>query len=662
MSATLYAVSFVLPLVAGLAAVLLRQSPRETAFAHATLIVSGAVGIAASIWFAFGLAGAGPSGVGIFSFGALAFLVTPLSAFFAALVFVGVTLTSWFSLGYLPRYRTTYALPWLDAASALFIFGMLATLFAGNPFTFLLGWELMSVPAYFLIIADPNREALAAGFRYLLMAQIGFVSLLAGFMLLAAGNLFLPWALVAGAAARLSPLAAVSAFLLLFAGFGSKAGLVPLHQWLPYAHPMAPSSSSALLSGVMLKVALYGFVLTLGLFPALPLSWAALVILLGLLSAFFGVLHAVVENDAKRMLAWSSIENMGLLFTGVGLLMAMSTFPPSALLDALRAAVTGFVALHTLNHALFKSGLFMATGAVVAETHTRELDALGGLARAWPVFSGAFLVLALSAAALPPTGTFFGEWLLLQSLALAFSAPAPSVAFVAALVLGVVALVGGLALFAFVKLFSVAFLGRARSQRAEHVAPLPKTLALPPMVAAALVALSGLYAFPFFSRIVGLPTFREGLGAVIVPGASLDPLVVFGALALALAAVAFAYARLSPRRAIRVTDTWDCGTPLSPRMQYTATGFVAPIRFFFRSIVLAQKELVAEPIVATNPWIARRRLTWATGSFWERSVYEPVGKAVVGLSQFARRLQNGSVQFYLLLVFVALVVTIIVAL
>ena len=661
MLVSLYRLALVLPMVSAGASLALMHRKRQSPYAHVLLILSGVCGLLATGMF-YDLLAQGRLGFAVLYVSPLfSLVVTPLSAFFLGIVFLGESLTSWYALGYLPHYRDTYRLPWLDFATGFFIFGMLVTLMAAQPFAFLVAWELMSVAAYFLIVADGSKESLSAGFRYILMAQIGFLCLLLGFSLLAGGNPFLPWAMVAQAAAALSPGVRATAFVLLFAGFGSKAGLVPLHQWLPAAHPQAPSHSSALLSGVMLKVALYGFILSLGLFPGVPLSWAILVVVVGLVSAFFGVLHAVVENDAKRMLAWSSIENMGLLFAGVGLVLVVSAVPVGASTAALSAALAGFVALHALNHSLFKSGLFMATGAVVTQTHTRDLDRLGGLARAWPLFSGLFLALALSAAALPPSGTFFGEWLLVQSLAVGFGSGTPFLSLTFALVLAAVALVGGLAIFAFVKLFSIAFLGRARSEEAELVGPMPRALTLPPLVSAALLALSGLFAFPLLASPGNVRFSDLPLITTLQPGGAVSAWLLVVALMLA-AGIVLVVLRVFARNAVRVTDTWDCGTPLSARMQYTATGFSAPIRFFFRSFVLSQKKLVVEPMVATNPWIAHHRLSWTTDSFWEAWLYRPVGKAALSLARHTRRLQNGAVQFYLLLVFVALVGVIIFAL
>lgn len=662
MLASLYLVAFVLPLLAALAAIVLGPVQHESKIVHGLLMLSGITGLSATFVFFNGLMHGTVTAVTVFSALLLPFAVTPLSAFFLGIVFLGVLLTSWYAMGYLPHYRETYSLAWLDAASGVFIFGMLATLMAGQPFAFLLAWEVMSVSAYFLIIADGSPESLSAGLRYILMAQLGFLCLLAGFMLLAGGSALVSWAAVASAASALPHTVQAIAFFLLLAGFGSKAGLVPLHQWLPFAHPQAPSHSSALLSGVMLKVALYGFILSTSLFVTIPLSWSLVVIVVGLVSAFFGVLHAVVENDAKRMLAWSSIENMGLLFAGTGFVLALPHLSTDPAITALAAVLAGFVALHALNHSLFKSGLFMATGAVVLKTHTRELDRLGGLAGKWPLFSGVFLVLALSAAALPPTGTFFGEWLLLQSLAAGFASTTPLVALGFALALASVALVGGLAIFAFMKLFSVAFLGRARTVSAEDVPAMPRALTYPPLVSAVLVGTSGLFAFPFLANLGTAPLSGLLSTRTVTSGASMNPWLVIGVLVCTVVVVFVARRVLSVRREIRVTGTWDCGTPLTPRMQYTATGFSAPIRFFFRSFVLARKELVVLPVVATNPWIAERKLTWGTDSFWEVWLYRPVAQAALSLSYGVRRIQNGAVQFYLLLVLIALVSVILFAL
>ena len=590
----------------------------------------------------------------------LGLVVTPLSAFFIGIVYAGIALTSLYSIGALEKYKDVYALPWLNAASAAFMVGMQAVVLAPTPLVFLLAWELMSVAGYFLVIADTKEESLRAGFLYFVMTHIGFLALVAGFLILSGGTPVLTWAQIATHAAGLGMPALSVAFALLFVGFGSKAGLVPLHQWLPYAHPQAPSGSSALLSGVMLKVAVYGFMQALMLFPFVALPWTYVVIFIGLLSAFFGVIHAAVENDAKRLLAWSSIENMGLIFSGLGMfLLVRSLGAPAAGIAPLFLL---FVLLHILNHFAFKSGLFMAAGVIQSETHTRDLDVLGGLAQKWPFFSFVFLALALAAAALPPTGTFFGEWTYVQALALALLTLPPAYAAAAAVALGIIGLVSGLAIFSFIKLFSAIFLGRARTAAAEHVGEIPLSMTAPIALTSVLSLAVGLFGFPLLQSAVSgsdLPGYTGIISAG--QGTAIVPWLIMSLIAVSVALLWLVW-RFGMRRSIRTTHTWNCGTPLTPRMQYTSTGFAAPIRFFFRSVVQSKRQLVTEPVVAGNPWITTKRLEWNTGSIWETWLYQPVGRGIFVVASVMRKLQSGVVQFYLVLVLATLLIVLFTAL
>ncbi|TSC85520.1 MAG: hypothetical protein G01um10148_906 [Parcubacteria group bacterium Gr01-1014_8] len=647
MVASFFVASLILPLVAGVAALLLLRTKAGHMLTQLVFALGGLSGVVGATLF---YASDGASTV-VFHTALFSLVVGTLSVFFLGIISVGVLLTSLYALEGLRRYKSVYSLPWLAVASAFFIFGMQATVMASSVAGFLVAWELMSVAAYFLVIADGTEESLHAGFSFFIMAHIGFASLVAGFLLLSAGNPFAEWPEVALAAKTMTPATLSVAFSLLFIGFGSKAGLAPLHQWLPMAHPQAPSHASALLSGVMLKVALFGFIQSLFLFPSVPLSWGVVVLVVGLVSAFFGVLHAVVESDMKRVLAWSSIENMGLIFSGVGAAMILRTLPYEAG-PVLASSIAIFVALHIINHFLFKSGLFMAAGVIVSEVHSRDMDIMGGLAQKWPIFSGVFLALALAAAALPPFGTFFGEWMYLQSLALALVGLPLPLSVVAGLVLAAVALVSGLAIVAFVKMFSSVFLGRARNEHAEHVGMMPMSLMWPPMVCAILSIVAGVLAFPFFSS-----HFMDGASimqdVVIVQGASMNAWILW-ALIAGLAIIALLLARFL-RVPVRITDTWDCGQPLTSRMEYTATGFSAPFRFFFRAFLVSRKEMIVTPISSENPWIANRRLEWSITSTWERLFYRPVGQALLRFAEYARKFQSGVVQMYLLFVVIALV-------
>lgn len=617
-------------------------------------LVSGLTGLSATGLFFTGHA------QGVFtSIVAYSFVVTPLSALFLGIVYAGVALTSVYSIGALPRYKDVYSLPWLNATSAVFMLGMQGLLFAPSALFFLLSWELMSIAGYFLVIADTKEDSLRAGLLYFIMTHVGFLSLVSGFLILSGGNPAFTWGEIAAHAATLGGLQLGVAFMLLFIGFGSKAGLVPLHQWLPHAHPQAPSGSSALLSGVMLKMAVFGFLSSLALFTYIPLSWAFVVILAGLTSAFFGALHATVEDDAKRLLAWSSIENMGLIFSAIGMFLVVRTLGVDA--APIASLFLLFVVVHSLNHFAFKSGLFMAAGIIQSETHTRDLDALGGLAQKWPVFSAVFLALSLAAAALPPMGTFFGEWAYVQALALGlFSLPIPY-AIAAAVALGIIGLVAGLAVFSFVKLFSAVFLGRARSEAAEHVGDVPLSMTLPIALCAVLSLVIGVLAFPALREAASGSLVGYAGAVPAAQGTGIMPWSVVALIALTCALAWLLYRSFMHRR-VRVTGTWDCGTPLTPRMQYTATGFSAPMRFFFRALLQSKRHLVTEAVAHGNPWITTKHLEWNIGSVWDAMLYRPLGHGIFALASVMRKIQSGVVQFYLILVLVTLIAALFIAL
>ncbi len=634
----------------GMSAIVAVALPQRNTLAQILMILGAGIGMAAAI--VYGLT-ANSEAVPI-AYGLLR--IHALSALFFGCISLGVLLTSFFAIGYLPRYASTFSLRAVNTASALFVSGMCAVVLANSPAAFLISWEVMSVAAYFLVVADRSEESLYAGFLYFVVTQIGFFALLTGFLLLAQGAIFSPWQQVVQSATRLTPTMLATAFMLLFAGFGSKAGLVPLHQWLPYAHPQAPSHSSALLSGVMLIVAFFGFLETARLFPVIHPLWSFVVIVIGLVSAVFGSIHAAVENDAKRLLAWSSVEHMGLLFSAAGVLLMVRVLVPTPVTAALAHSVELFLLLHALNHLLFKTGLFMSIGAIVSETHTHDLDEMGGLARVWPVFSGVVLALSLAAAALPPFGAFFGEWLYVQSLAVGMSGLPAILATGAAVILALVALVAGLALFASVRLFSVLFLGRPRTEHAHDLQQLPFTLTAPPAMCAALSLLTSFAIVPMLMP----KTYAWFSPLSIVPNALLNPWHITVA-AIAVVLLMFAIAR-SVRFSMRTTGTWDCGAPLSPRMQYSATGFAAPARFFFRMLLITNKQFSSTSVSPSNPWIVRKQLAWNIQSIWEHWLYHHIGNWMLAGANFVRRLQSGVVQVYLLLVLLTLIATIIFAL
>jgi formate hydrogenlyase subunit 3/multisubunit Na+/H+ antiporter MnhD subunit len=394
----------------------------------------------------------------------LIFNLNTLSALFILLINSVALLCSWYSLRYVDLItKNLRESKIMHAQTGVFVLGMLGSALASTPLGFLFFWELMSFASFFLVMSDKKEASQNAALFYLAMTQLGALSIAAGFAIAMGGNMVAPFSVVLS----IDDPKLLIAFLLLFVGFGSKAGLLPLHAWLPKAHPQAPSHISALMSGAMLKVALYGFILVVvKVLPPLPAAYGAMVTTIGLLTAVFAVLHAAAEKEMKTLLAWSSVENMGLLFAMVGTALFASAAGPSWLVPiAIAAAI--FLAF---NHAFFKSGLFLAAGVLAHEMHVHNLEEMGGLAKRMPKFSKWVFLLAIAAAALPPFGAFFAEWTFLRGLLAGMSGSGVSLpaGIFYLFIFVTVGFVGGIAVFAMTKFFGIAFLGEPRTEAASH--------------------------------------------------------------------------------------------------------------------------------------------------------------------------------------------------
>ncbi|HEX4952712.1 MAG TPA: proton-conducting transporter membrane subunit [Thermoanaerobaculia bacterium] len=495
-----------------------------------------------------------------------------LSAFFALPVFVVGALGSLYGLAYWPPAENPRNGRRLRSCYGLLLGGITVILLARDAAGFLVAWELMALSGYFLVTTDPrSRETRRAGWLYLIYSHAGTLCL---------GGFF---ALLAGATGdfTLRPLApgevgggvATALFGLAFLGFGVKAGAMPLHSWLPAAHAAAPSHVSALMSGVMLKVGVYGIVRVTGLLPSPPLSWGAAVLAVGAVSAVIGIAFALAQRDLKRLLAYSSIENVGIILLGLGLaLVGRSLERPEWVLLGLAGCL-----LHVWNHALFKSLLFFGAGSVAHATGSRDLEKAGGLARRMPATATLFLVGSLAICGLPPGNGFVSE--LFVYLGLVRTTVAPSAAW-AALPAPVLAATGALALACFVKVVGVAFLGTPRSAAAESAHESPALMLAPMALLAAGCLLLGVapgLVAPVLERVVAVWAGGSLAGASL---AELVPLGPLAATAVALlAGVALLAAAVIPacrrgRSRQPALPTWDCGyAAASPRLQYTASSF-----------------------------------------------------------------------------------------
>lgn len=586
--------------------------------------------------------------------GSVSFGLDGLSAFFAALLgFVGVA-SSLYSFSYLKHYEAEgYSPARFCFLYNLFLLSMLLVISAQNALGFLVFWEIMALSSFFLVVFEHKKDGVEeAGFSYLVVAHVGTAALIVMFLVLAfgAGGSFDFSAILSAFSSGSFPQWLKDAvFLLALVGFGAKAGLMPAHVWLPQAHPAAPSNVSALMSGVMLKVAVYGLVRVLFGFlrvsDGAPLWWGLVLLGLGLVSSILGVLYALLEHDIKRLLAMHSIENIGIIFIGLG---SSAVFFSAG--NAALGALALFAALfHSLNHALFKSLLFLASGAVVQATGTRNIDELGGLAARMPVTAGLFLVGAMSIAALPPLNGFASEWLVFQALIGGLSQAKP-VALASVFSILVLAATSALAVAAFVKAFGIPFLGVARSPHGMAARD-PSRIALFSMVLLAAacvvaglapVAVAGLLA-PVFSQL--------GLGSVSALELSatrlFSPVVAFWlVLGVAFAALLVWLARKKSGRASSVGPMWDCGiAKTTPHMQYTATGFSMPVLKVFDSVV--------DPLKKPN----------ARGSrLFEALIFEPAEKLFLLVAPYSRKLQTGRAVHYLTYLMVTLVAVVVFAL
>jgi hydrogenase-4 component B len=586
------------------------------------------------------------------------FRMDSLSAFFLAVINFGGAAASFYALGY-GRHESApgRVLPFFAA----FLAGMNLVLLADDAFSFLFSWELMSVTSWALVISrhadESNRRA---GYIYLLMASFGTLALLLAFGILAgAGG---SYAFDAIRASTHTPLVAALVLLLVLFGAGSKAGIVPLHVWLPLAHPAAPSHVSALMSGVMTKVAVYAFIrILLDLLHA-PSWWSSVAVLfLGALTAVLGVLYALMQHDLKRLLAYHTVENIGIIFIGIGLALA---FQAQGLRAAAALALTAAL-LHVLNHSLFKSLLFFGAGAVLTATHERDMEHFGGLIHRMPQTAFAFLVGCVAISALPPFNGFVSEWLTFQAILLSPQLPQWPLKIMIPAVGGLLALSAALAAACFVKAFGVTFLGRPRTQAAEQAREVDVFSRGAMFVLAALCLLIGILPAlaidalaPVSLSLLGdrMPVQSHIQWLTIIPIAasrsSYNGLLVFLFITLSvLFAVFFIHNFAS--RALRRADAWDCGFPdPSPMTQYSAAGFAQPIRRVFGTLVFRARERVDMPppgsLAPAHLTVVVRDLIWE----W---IYQPIGHFIGFATDRLNVLQFLTIRRYLFLVFASLI-------
>jgi hydrogenase-4 component B len=595
------------------------------------------------------------------------FRLDALSSYFNLILSILAAAVSIYSIGYLRNFDETKATGILGFFYNLLLLSLACVFTASNAFFFLIAWEVMALTAYCLVSFEHRYEATRrAGILFLVMSHAGTGCLLIGFLLLTSRTGSPDFSTFATMAGALNGPWQAAIFLLFFAGFGVKAGVIPLHIWLPEAHPVAPSNISALMSGIVIKAGIYGMARVFFEFLGIPPVWAGiLVLIVGVVSALLGVLYALMEHDLKRLLAYHSIENIGIILIGFGAAMMFI-----ALGDKRLAAIALIAGLyHTMNHAIFKSLLFLGAGSVVEATHTRNMEEMGGLIRRMPRTALCFLVGSIAISGLPPLNGFVSEWLTYQALLAGFG-PTESLTRVLFPIAGaLLALTAALAATCFVKAFGITFLALPRSEKVEHARECSPSMVTGMGILASACVVLGLGAtlfLPVFDAITAtLLGNRVSTGLIAAGGIALSagspnggtvsPAGIAGLL-IALSAVPLvlwlAWGRKG-KRVVRVT--WDCGLPgLTADNEYTAFAFSKPLRMIFAALYQPHREIQAEYEV--SPYYPKAiHFGSEIEATFEKRLYGPIQDAILAAAARMRGIQAGSIHAYLAYIFITLI-------
>jgi hydrogenase-4 component B len=633
--------------------------------------------------------------------------LSALFMFVTGLVYLPVSI---FSAGYLLKHKAHYSLRYFSVLYHVLFASIVLILIAADAVSFLLGWEIMSIASYLLVNFEYERpESSQAGFVMLAMSEAGTIAVAAAFVLLGTAGGTLEFDTLRATAPRLAQATGWAVFLLSFFGFAVKAGLVPVNSWLPRAHPVAPTNVSALLSAVIVNLGIYGIVrFNLDLHPPAGNGPGLVVLVVGSLSALIGILYATVQAEMKRLLAHSTIENMGIVAAGIGAAMIYLTTGHAEIAGI--ALIAAFY--HLANHSVYKALLFVGTGAVEAGTGTRDLDRLGGVARLMPWTSAFFLIGVLSISALPPLNGFVSEWLTLQTILRSAELASTPIKVAFALSGALLALTAGLAVTCFAKVFAMGFLGMPRSKGAAAAAEARAGTRLPLALLATFCVLLGIlptYTIPVIDRsIVSLthtsatatlvPPFfdaaaqqREKLppafiadfhnlgaqvGGDILPGRGLvvlhrggkqNPVVfamstsyMLGVLALIIVLVFVTFRLLSGRRSLTRAPAWAGGLRrLIPAITYTATGFTNPVRVIFEAILQPSASEDNVEAVARHFRTAIIR-NHTEDHIVDRFILDPTVVSLRQLANVVRRMHVGHVNAYAMYILLTMLFVLIV--
>lgn len=595
------------------------------------------------------------------------FQVDALSAFFLLVISMILMPVAVYSTGYVTKYEGKKNIAYLGALLNLFALSMIAVVTVSSAFTFLIAWEIMSVVSFLLVMFEHEKSQVrASGYIYLVMTHIATAFITLSFLIMFRYTQSFDFAVYQQLLRSMPVLLQNGIFVMCLIGFGAKAGVIPLHVWLPRAHPVAPSNISALMSGVMIKTALYGLIrIVFDFFGGGQAWWGTVLLVVGLISALWGILLALTENDLKRFLAYSSTENIGIILVGVG---------GALLFQAHQLPLLGAVALtaalfHILSHAWLKGLLFMGAGSVLYATHTKNMNELGGLIRRMPWTAGLFLIGGMSLAALPPFSGVISEWLILQSmLHVIFDLPGFWFKIGGAVAVGLLALTGAFAAGGVIKQFGISFLAMPRTKAAANAVEVPLSmrfgmgmLALPIVLCGLLpgtvVTLTSSITTEYFAQTLSgtaflLLPFHEATG-----GESLSIAWLAAAFVLVcMIGLALLKWKLGSCQVV-VDETWNCGSKLEPSMEYSGTSYSHPLVMIFQKLIGINRKVAVEREYRYYPKRITHELT--VNANIEAVLYKPLISIMLYLSQRMRTIQDGNLQNYLAYMVGALVIALI---
>ena len=597
------------------------------------------------------------------------FLFDPLSLFFLVIIFIVSLPSLIYSFSYLKGEHSAAKIMLAQALLFVFVLSMALVVSVSNCLIFLIFWEIMSLVSYFLVVFDTkSSRSVQAGLIYIVMTHIGTAFIIAAFMILHNHAHSFDFFVIRNACKTLPSQTKNIVFLLFLIGFGTKAGIVPLHIWLPYAHPQAPSHISSIMSGVMIKTAIYGIIRFVIFILGINTSWwGILVLIFAVITCLVGIIYALMERDIKRLLAYSSVENIGIILLGVGLAMFFISLNLPYL--AVFSLIAGLY--HLINHAIFKGLLFLCAGSVYKATGTRDIEKLGGLIKKMPQTAVYFLLAAMAISALPPLNGFVSEWLILQAFFLgAFNVTGGSKLFLVVCA-AMLALTSGLAAACFVKAFGITFLAKPRSHYAENAKEVALSMRIGMLILTVLIVIFGLAA-PLIIKLLAKVS-GSALGIDIssmsfsLNNFTLTPqiakniylstpllalwLIIFGI-------TGFVIYRIFGRGKSVIYKTWDCGYyKLDSRNEYTATAFSKPFRIAFGFFLLPYRK--TQKIRESFYHIKSFSYETYTTKVFKKYIYDPVLAMVFKIAKSMRRIQPGSIHLYLGYIFITLLLLII---